>query len=311
MSCPDATAPVDIKMVNNQPTCEYKCEYKFQYNNSSCIATNRDIYISLSYDKSSSPPVIYNSSNYDVQEVRIYTPSLHSYSGVKADGELIIVHSSNTGAKPLLVCIPIKKNYVNNVVSTFFKNIVSTMANNANKSGESTTVNLKRYNLNEVIPRKPFFSYSATLPYYPCCDSVEYVVFELSHSLDILQESLIQMQTFIGANTYTVKTGPELFYNEKGPTSWGGPGGEIYIDCQPVGASDETVEVVSNSDGSGSGSGSGPVSVMDWINQNPIIAIILASLIFIAILYLTKKVLNLFTFDRTIFTPGRSRNNIR
>lgn len=292
MSCPNATAPIDIKMIENQPTCDYKCDYSFYYNNSSCTATNRGLYISLSYDPSSSPPVTYNSSGYDVKEIRIYTPSLHSYGGNKTDGELIIVHNSVTGAKPLLVCIPINKNYSSNAGSAstvFFKTIVDTMANNANRIDQSTTVNLRRYNLNNFIPRKPFFSYSATEPYNPCCDNVDYIVFNSENGLEILTSTLTRLQSLIKENPYTVKSGPELFYNEKGPTPWGGAGGEIYIDCQPVGSSAATTDVVVDN-----GSGSGSESFMDWLNS-PVIKIILASLIFILILYGTKALLNAFS----------------
>jgi carbonic anhydrase len=101
MSCPDATAPINISMENITGKCDMKCSYSFQYNNSSCVATNRGDYISISYDKSSSPPIQYNTVGYDVQEIRLYTPSLHSYNDVKTDAEFIIIHNSNTGAIPL------------------------------------------------------------------------------------------------------------------------------------------------------------------------------------------------------------------
>ena len=108
MSCPNATAPIDIGKDNIAGKCDLKCEFSFHYNNSSCIATNRGDYISLAYDYSSSPPVVYNSASYDVKEVRIYSPSLHSFNGSKADGEFIIIHNTSSGANPLFVCIPIK-----------------------------------------------------------------------------------------------------------------------------------------------------------------------------------------------------------
>ena len=42
----------------------------------------------------------------EVHEIRIYTPSLHTYDGVRAEAEMIIVHSGF--GKNLLVCIPMK-----------------------------------------------------------------------------------------------------------------------------------------------------------------------------------------------------------
>ena len=120
MSCPTATAPIDINLSKISGKCDFKCKYSFKYNNSACVATNRGDYISLSYDKSSSPPVLYNSVGYDVQEVRMYAPSLHSYSGAKTDAELVIVHMSNSGSRPLLVCIPIKANNSNSTSAQLF-----------------------------------------------------------------------------------------------------------------------------------------------------------------------------------------------
>lgn len=283
MSCPDATAPIDISLSKIVGKCDYKCSFSFQYNNSSCIATNRGDYLTLSYDKSSAPPVSYNATSYDVQEVRIYTPSLHSYNGNKMDGELIIVHNSNTGANPLLVCIPIKSNNSSNISALFFKAVIDTVANSAPADGESTTVALKRYNLTPFVPKKPFFSYSATEPYQPCSASVEYIVYApLNGSLDITSETLTKLQTIISSNPYDIKTGPSLFFNQNGPTIQGADSGEIYIDCQPVDSSDETVDVVTDTSGS--------LSFQDWL-ENPGVKLLLGSLIFIVILYIIKNLL--------------------
>ena len=283
MSCPDATAPIDISLSKIVGKCDYKCSFSFQYNNSSCIATNRGDYLTLSYDQSSSPPVSYNTSGYDVQEVRIYTPSLHSYNGNKMDGELIVVHNSNTGANPLLVCIPIKNNNSSSVSALFFKTVIDTVANSAPADTETTTIGLKRYNLTALVPKKPFFSYSATEPYQPCTTSVDYIVYApLNGSLDIMPDTLTKLQSIISSNPYDIKTGPSLFFNPNGPTIQGADGGEIYIDCQPVDSSDETVDVVTDTTGS--------LSIEDWLN-NPGVKLILGSLLFIIILYIINNLL--------------------
>ena len=289
MSCPTATAPIDISMSNITGNCDYKCSYSFSYNNSSCVATNRGDYLSLSYDKSSSPPVLYNSSGYDVQEIRLYIPSLHSYNDSKTDGELVIVHSSNTGAKPLLVCIPIKSNNTSSISALFFKTVVDTVADSAPSNGESTTVNIPKYNLSAIVPKKPFFSYSATEPYQPCSSDVEYIVFDLLQAhLDMMPETLTKLQSIIESNPYDIKIGPNLFYNETGPGK-GSAGNDIYIDCQPVGESDETTDIVTDTGGSSSSS----LSFSDWLNS-PTVKLVLGSLLFIIILYGINNLLKLF-----------------
>ena len=285
MSCPNATAPIDISLSNITGKCDYKCSFSFQYSNSSCVATNRGDYLSLSYDKSSSPPVLYNNAGYNVEEIRIYTPSLHSYNNSKMDGELIIVHTSNTGANPLLVCIPIKSNNNSSISALLFKTIVETVANSAPADGESTTVALNRFNLNAIVPKKPYFSYSATEPYQPCSTPVEYIVYApLNAALDMMPETLTKLQSIIQSNPYDIKTGPNLFFNEKGPSIGGADGGEIYIDCQPVDSSDDQVEVVTDTSGS--------ISFQDWLN-NPAVKLVLGSLLFIVILYAVKQFLGL------------------
>ena len=207
MSCPNATAPIDISISKIVGKCDLKCSYSFHYSNSSCIATNRGDYISISYDKNSSPPVLYNATGFDVKEIRLYTPSLHSYNDSRTDGELIIVHTSNTGAKPLLVCIPIKSNNSSSVSALFFKTLIDTIASSAPSDGETTTVNIPKFNLDLLVPKKPFFSYSASEPYQPCSEDVDYIVFgPLQGSLDMMPETLTKLQTIILSNPYDIKT---------------------------------------------------------------------------------------------------------
>jgi hypothetical protein len=113
---------------------------------------------------------------------------------------------------------------------------------------------------------------------------VDYIVFDpLEASLDIMNDSLTTLQSIITSNIYDVKTGPKLFYNKNGPNK-GGFGDEIYIDCQPVGETEETVDIMTTT-----GTGSSP---SDWLN-NPMIQILLGSLLFIIIIYCIKYGLNM------------------
>jgi len=279
MSCPNATAPIDIGKDNIAGKCDLKCEFSFNYNNSSCIATNRGDYISLAYDSSSSPPVIYNSASYDVSEVRIYSPSLHSFNGTKADGEFIIIHNTSSGAKPLFVCIPVKSSNTGQESSKLLTGIIQTVSTNAPAVDEKTTVSLSRFNLNAFVPRKPFFSYTASEPYQPCSTNiVEYIVFPSDSAIGLAEFVLKSLQKVIDANSYDIKPSPGLFFNPKGPTSGAGSG-EIYIDCQPVGESDEE-EIIITDSGSSSGS-----MTTEELMQNKYFQMFLGCLIFLVLVY--------------------------
>jgi carbonic anhydrase len=285
MSCSAATAPIDIHMGNIKGKCDYKCSFHFHYNTSTCVATNRGDYVSIAYDKSSSPPVQYNSTGYDVEEIRLYSPSLHSFNGTKADAELIIVHYSKSGASPLLVCVPVNGNNTSSASTQFFTTLVDAMSASAPSEGESTIVDAPKFNLSGLVPRKPFFSYTATEPYQPCSTgAVEYIVFQAS--LDIPLNSLDNLQNIIATNGYDIKTGPSLFYNEKGPGVGAGDG-EIYIDCQPVGASEEETDV-------SSGSSTLHFNWKDWM-KNPIVQILLGSIMFIALVFVAYGISKLLS----------------
>ena len=235
MSCINSSAPIDINIDKIAGRCDYKCNYSFQYNNSACIGTNNGDYISLSYDNTSSPPVIYNDTGYNVKEVRIYSPSIHTYNGIQMDGELIIVHNSITGLNPLLVCIPIKMNDVASLDSSILSTIIKTMSNNAPNKDEKTNINMQNYNLNVFVPKKAFFSYTGNLLYQPCDGKINYIVFSPNqHYINISGDVLDLLIKIITSHKYTLSNNPsQLYFNQKGAKVYTNSD-NIYIDCQPI-----------------------------------------------------------------------------
>ena len=86
-----------------QDDCSLKCLFKYNYPRvPATTITNNGNYLEISYDK---VQVKYNNSTLLVQGMRLYTPSLHTFDGVRADGELVINHM-DMGIS-LLVCVPI------------------------------------------------------------------------------------------------------------------------------------------------------------------------------------------------------------
>lgn len=234
MSCINSNAP-DINNKNIAGKCDLKCKYIFQYNTSACVATNKGDYISLSYDNTSNPPVIYNDNGYNVKEVRLYSPSIHTYNGEKVDAELIVVHSSITGLNPLLVCLPVKVNDVDLIDASILSAIIKTIANNAPNKDETTNVNIQTYNLNNFIPYKPYFSYTGNLIYQPCDSEINYILFSPNEKyINISSNALEILQTVTTRHKYVVSKNPsKLYFNETGSKPYTS-NSNIYIDCQPV-----------------------------------------------------------------------------
>jgi carbonic anhydrase len=240
MDCPNATAPVNI-INNTEFICDLKCDYSFKYNKSIIRVANRGEYLSLKTDDSNSP-VTYNTNKYDVTEARIYSPSLHSYGGKKADAELIISHQNVSGKERLLVCIPISENGSNETMQIFDK-IISETSKTANSVGGKTTVNIPTFSLDMFIPLKPYFSYTGTLPYSPCNGTHDYIVFSKDNnaSLGISTISLKNLKEIITKNGYSNKKNKGgVFFNKNGPTMGSSVKGEdIYMECLPTGSEGE------------------------------------------------------------------------
>lgn len=281
MSCSNSNAPIDISASNSSGKCDLKCDYKFKYSNSSCIGKNMGDYISLSYDNNGSSSVTFNMIAYNVSEVRLYHPSLHSFNGNKIDAELIIVHKSTTGEIPLLVCIPVRLSNGSSISSAMFRNIIYTMSKKAPSQGDETTIQIKNYNLSLIVPKVQFYSYTATEPYQPCNENVNYVVFDATDTtIDINNDTYELFKKIIQANLYVTKTGVNYYLNKKGANSV--TEDDIYIDCQPVGQSEETIDVINdNSSGNDSANFS-----FDDLKNNDVFKFIVAILIFIFILYI-------------------------
>jgi carbonic anhydrase len=281
MSCTDLTAPINIDIQNINGKCDLKCKYGFNYQeNNSVSITNRNDYLQLSYTNSTIPAVKYNTYDYNVKEIRLYSPSLHSFNGFKTDAELIIIHNPITGTRPLLVCIPVKEGKNDSSFGSIqLKKIIN---NGSSIAGQTKIIDLENFNLNFYVPKKPFFSYNGTNPYLPCGGNNDFIVYEPFHSDLFLTETLFQrLKGLIKENPYTIHKNNLLYYNETGPIVGDGTN-NIYIDCQPVGHSNDKVLVVDTEKN---------VYITPTLNtilNNPYIQIILGSLIFIVLILLSN-----------------------
>ena len=250
MSCPSATAPINIQG-NTSKICDLKCAYGFKYPLSSVNVTNKGEYLKISTDRSNVPPVTFNTNNYDVTETRLYYPSLHQYGGSGgATAELIIVHSNVSGRGNLLVCIPIMIAGADNAASesvTLLDSIIAETARSANTSGQQTVINnIPTFSLNAFVPMKAFYSYTGTLPYAPCNGEYQYVVFTMGNNgfTQMSRPAFKALKKLIKRHTYTLSSNNRngVYYNKNGPSlPQAARNEDLYMSCEPVGSEGETL----------------------------------------------------------------------
>jgi carbonic anhydrase len=257
MSCSNKTGPVNI--VSTNITCNKKCNFMYKYNISSIVTTNEKSYLSIKLDNTNSQSVNYSSnsgrgscssfvgggSDLGVSEIRVYSPSLHKYDGYSAAAELVIYHNNMAGGKNLIVCIPIIENLGSlRDATTQLSSIINYISKSGNNSGEADNVQGLNFNLNNFIPQEKFYSYTATLPFHPCTNCVDYIVFDnISGSIGLSKETMIILKKLVKTHTITTKkitNNLGYAYSSKKP-SYGSTNttNDIYIDCKPTGTDGE------------------------------------------------------------------------
>ena len=296
MSNSPSEQTINISPENIYGKCDLKCAYNFKYKESKTTAQNNGINISLTYDTSSVPPVLYNNEKYSVVKIMLFAPSLHLFNGNTVDAEIIVEHSPELGGTNLFVCVPIIKSSETSTASNLLTQVISSVASGAPVSGESTTLNLSGFTLQNIIPNKPYFNYSGNYSQ----TTGDFIVFGENNAIPLSEKVLGSLSSIIKPFPLPM-TGNNLFFSKKGPNVTGEVGDGIYISCQPTGSSEEEIEITNTKN---------DIS-FDFVDvfNNPVVKIIIQVIIgciifgciFLAINYafskLTSTPVNLPTFS--------------
>ena len=206
------------------------------------MANNTGSQIKLSYDESNVPPVTYNGNKYKVSDVSIYAGSYFLFNGKTPKGMIIVEHKPIAGGSDFMVVIPIVSgtSYLPN--ANILTKIINETANLAPKAGNKSVISVDNYNLNSFVPKKPFYSFIIPDP----GGGKEIIAYGIEHAIIIDDSTITKLNTIIKPISEILPASliDKLFYNSKGPSTDGsGSSDDIYIDCQPVNVSEETIQM--------------------------------------------------------------------
>ena len=219
MSCENqnATGPVNIMPTTVPSNEKSKLTYNFKKDGVSAI--NKGNYLLIQPSDKSTTSATYVSSDvgscnnggkgdYAVDEIRIFNRSLHTYNYKQAAGELIISLNNIGGGRNLIISIPITtKNGTQPKATEQLTTIIKRIQMIGNSAGEGGTIQGLNFDLNKFIPmKKPFYSYTATLPYQPCTACTDYIVYDITNACIYLDhDTLNNLYTNIApiANNYS------------------------------------------------------------------------------------------------------------
>lgn len=279
---------INISSQSVSGKCDLKCAYNFKYPISNLTASNKGVIISLSHENSNSPPVSYNNQKYIVSNILLMCPSIHTFNGSTTAAEIIIEHTAETSGPKLCVAIPFILSSESSTATNLITEIIQMVSTNAPAQGDSTTLNISNFTLQNIIPNKPFFSYTEA-------NNTDWIVFGLLDAISLNTSTLEKLNQILKPFPLPTTGGP-LFYNASGPNTSGTLSDGIYISCRPTGSSEEQtpVEYLKNT----------PSYDFSNLSHNPtvifIIQIIIGCIIFILIFIGISYAYSFITENKTI-----------
>jgi carbonic anhydrase len=226
---------INISSQNVHGKCDLKCSYSFKYPETNVVAENKGVYINLKCDDSNSSPVLYNNKKYNVSNVFITSPSIHLFNGATVSAEIVVEHTPVSGGKQFFVGVPIVKSGEASNTANLVNSIIYNIGSNIPSENETMNLNISDFTLDNIIPKKPYFSYSAN-------EHTDWIVFQITDAIPLSTANYNTLTSII--KPFPLHTpGNELFFNSNGPNSLGESGDGIYISCQPTGSSQDEVAV--------------------------------------------------------------------
>jgi carbonic anhydrase len=228
--CDNYPSGIDI-IHANASACSLRCNYQPIYKATTVTCENKGSYMEFSFINNSYT-TIYNGNSYKASKMRLYQPSLHKYNGDKMPAELVIQHYPETGNKELNICIPVDRG---GPTSTIAGDLISESCILTNSVNSEATI--ANFTLSSLIPHAPFYTYIGENTYSSCDTAADFIVFDDKDAIKISNAILKSIKNVITKTKSNILAGVLYYYNKDGPNT--ATSGEIYIDCQPTGMSEE------------------------------------------------------------------------
>lgn len=245
--------PVNIDTSVKAENCNITCNYKYDYNDSSCVVYHYGIALKINYDLKSDgtkPQAFLKDNKFNVKEILIVSPSINTYNGARSDIDVVIYHQGGSdGKEQLVVTVPfvvsasttLKQGglILDNIINTF----ASQTAGKTFNQYEAQQLNINNFNLNNFIPNTPYYYYKVNTP---TCNQHNIIFDMLKSGQTISQSAVDKLNTILSKfsdrgprialyNQNNPLTTQTLYLNSNGPNYQGqATDNKIYIDCQPT-----------------------------------------------------------------------------
>lgn len=201
----DKQSPINIDTELVQE-CKTMCSFETQYKNSSCFIKNINNLISISVSPGSY--FIYDNTPFELSEITIHVPSIHTLDGSKAEVEICLIHKlSNTANSPLngiILSRMFDKGPGYGSTETFINQIINNIPAENVKYEQQVDVS-PSWGANMIIPKgnKSYFTYDGSLHYPPCTDNIKWFIYEDIGTIGVT--NIETLKNYIGNNARPIQ----------------------------------------------------------------------------------------------------------
>ena len=159
--------------------CETLCHFDTFYESSKCYVTYINNLIQLNYDKGSY--LKFQDILYELKNITVHSPSLHSIDGEKYDLEICLIHSLNSDESDtngIILSRMFQKGPHYGNPEIFINQFINDLPR-VEVSNEMEINVSNNWNVNMLLPKnKSYFMYDGSLPFPPCTEQYKVFVYE-------------------------------------------------------------------------------------------------------------------------------------
>ena len=190
-------SPINID-TSRVADCNETCRLAARYKNSRCYVSNKNRTPLIRFDPGSF--IKFKNDLFELKEMTIHTPSMHTVNGEHYDMEIILYHYRNSTDKDaggVAVSVLLQRGSADSEANTFLSQFINQIPADEIEGERDIRVS-KRWSAEMLFPNvKSFFYYEGSLPMPPCNEVWTWVVFE---ETSIIDETLYKNMAIVFEN---------------------------------------------------------------------------------------------------------------
>jgi carbonic anhydrase len=189
---------IDTELVKE---CKSLCNFELKYKNTTCLINNANNLINIKCSPGSY--FLYENTPFELTNITIHTPSLHTLDGTKSDVEICLIHKLSSTANSEINGIVLSRLFEKGPnfgdTETFINQIINDIPSETIEYDKEINVS-NTWGPNMILPQEnlSYFTYNGSLHHPPCTENYKWFIYEDIGTIGT--NNIETLKTFIGNN---------------------------------------------------------------------------------------------------------------